>query len=329
MVEFTIKYPKDFGWVGIGFGLWMASADMYVVWKNKDNSFTLSDRYGVGNYEPMADKQQDLVLNTNKTSYNYEQTNNNNVVVFRRLKDTKDKDDELYTNKTTSFLWAYCKTLPNTSKVDATIDLHDNFGKFELDIFSGKAIGGSGGGIKTTSNLVHGVLLFLGWNIFPYLGILCAGPLRNRFGKLWFKLHVSLLGVIAPLFIISGIILAIVMANTAHFSNAHEILGLLIFVLMFIQLILGVAIDRLYNPDRLAVPWYDKLHWYFGRILFLLAQINIILGLITWDPNFNGLLPIWVTFIVILLIEIGFYIVYTFLNPKSEDNYMLKENAFK
>jgi hypothetical protein len=35
----------------------------------------------------------------------------------------------------------------------------------------------------------------------------------------------------------------------------------------------------LWDPERSAVPWWDVLHWYFGRSLVLLAVINIFLGI--------------------------------------------------
>ena len=49
---------------------------------------------------------------------------------------------------------------------------------------------------------------------------------------------------------------------------------------VFLQSLHGIIIDRLWNPKRTTVPWYDKLHWYMGRGLFLVGLVNIPLGLV-------------------------------------------------
>lgn len=46
-----------------------------------------------------------------------------------------------------------------------------------------------------------------------------------------------------------------------------------------LQIALGFIIDALYDPGRQNIPWWDNLHWYFGKALFLLAIINGYLGL--------------------------------------------------
>jgi hypothetical protein len=46
-----------------------------------------------------------------------------------------------------------------------------------------------------------------------------------------------------------------------------------------LQVALGFIIDSLYDPERKEIPWRDVFHWYFGKVLFLLAIINGYLGL--------------------------------------------------
>ena len=48
---------------------------------------------------------------------------------------------------------------------------------------------------------------------------------------------------------------------------------------MILQIILGFVIDKLWSPDRTSIPLWDKLHWWIGRVVFLIAIINLYLGI--------------------------------------------------
>ena len=48
---------------------------------------------------------------------------------------------------------------------------------------------------------------------------------------------------------------------------------------MFIQILNGIIIDRLWVPTRTSIPWYDTMHWFLGRSLFIISFVNIPLGL--------------------------------------------------
>lgn len=39
--------------------------------------------------------------------------------------------------------------------------------------------------------------------------------------------------------------------------------GLLVAITIFAQVINGFVIDRLYDPTRVEIPWYDKVHTLF------------------------------------------------------------------
>jgi cytochrome b561 len=62
--------------------------------------------------------------------------------------------------------------------------------------------------------------------------------------------------------------------------NFHNVFGLAIFIAMFVQVLLGFVSNRLFNADRVAVPWWpDRVHWWFGRLVLFCAFLNIYLGL--------------------------------------------------
>lgn len=274
---------------------------MTLVWQNPDNSVTLSDRKGNGNLEPRP-VSTTSILNEQTTSSGKD----NMQVVFSKLKSQlgttlKNQVEGL---GTVNMIWAYSLVKPD-SNPNTTLTYHDDCGTFSLNLASGES------NSQTLVNLwalSHGVILFFGWNLFPFLGILAAGPLRPKLGALWFKIHVSLLGFISPLVVVVGVALAIVGKSSNHFGTIHEILGLIVIIITLIQIILGVVIDKLWNPQRTKVPWYDQLHWHLGRLLFLLAQINIILGLVQYSAK-----PIYfIIYPILLVLQIIMYLVLAF-----------------
>jgi hypothetical protein len=56
-------------------------------------------------------------------------------------------------------------------------------------------------------------------------------------------------------------------------------MGLFIVISTAVQIALGFIINALWNPQRTSIPWWDKAHWWFGRIIFLIAIVNIHLGI--------------------------------------------------
>ncbi|KXN68383.1 hypothetical protein CONCODRAFT_31623, partial [Conidiobolus coronatus NRRL 28638] len=288
------------GWSALGTGIWMEGSTMMIVWRNPDNTFTVSDRVAGGAFMPTAAPSQASKIVTSESKVE----NGNNIVVFRRAKATDQKMLANFDAAQTSWIWAISSSVPSGSSPSTTIDIHDNFGKFDLDVTKGTTGGAtvsSGYGIKY---LIHGVLMFLGWNLMPYLGILAAGPFKKVLGVWWFRIHVALLGFAGPALVLGGFVLVIIANGNAHFRGPHSIIGLLTVILQALQIVLGVVIDRLWNPERTSIPWYDKLHWYGGRVLFVLAQVTIVLGLLLYDTP-NSLKVYWILFGILLFLEVA------------------------
>ncbi|KAJ9054044.1 hypothetical protein DSO57_1018610 [Entomophthora muscae] len=242
-VEFAFTYPQEYGWVGLGIGVWMQGSDMMIVWQANDGTFIVSDRKSFNYNEPKTDASQDCYLLPDKTNSTDGKTN----IVFRRLKNTKDPNDTPLTSANTDFVWAYSKIRP-LAAANAELKVHEDSGKFNLALGSGQSKQSFSGSFK----LAHGVLLLFGWNLIPYAGILAAAPLRPKLGVHWFRIHYFLLGMLAPALVISGI--AIISSGKGrHFSTPHEILGLAVALAMLLQIFLGIAIHLTYNPLRTKV----------------------------------------------------------------------------
>ena len=137
---------------------------------------------------------------------------------------------------------------------------------------------------STTSNpwfyvWVHGGLMGSCWMGLVPLSIFVARYLKSHLGKWWFRVHLVLGLLILATATSAFIVIQVGFYKPIPYNKPHVILGLITFICLFLQSILGFVIDRLYSPDRQEVPWRDRLHWWFGRLLLLLSWVTLPLGL--------------------------------------------------
>ncbi|KAI9201843.1 uncharacterized protein BJ171DRAFT_196486 [Polychytrium aggregatum] len=157
----------------------------------------------------------------------------------------------------------------------------------------------TGGDSLPDFTVAHGYLMTFAWLVSTPIGIFIAQFFKERWHNWWFRLHQFFMFIGCGVLALVGFWLIFYQKQVAgdyHFSYAdtglHGILGLILTVLMLIQIVLGVVIDRLYNKDRTSVPFHDKLHWYIGRLVTLLAIVNIILGCILYVA------PTWIYVVI-------------------------------
>ncbi|KAJ3318443.1 DOMON domain-containing protein frrs1L [Boothiomyces sp. JEL0866] len=105
---------------------------------------------------------------------------------------------------------------------------------------------------------VHGCLMFFAWSVCPTIGIFIARYFK-KLGHLWFLLHVGL-AITTTLCTIVGFLLIFLYYTPPHFSGSdfmngsHTRWGLFILIGMVMQVVLGVASDRLFSPSRTKIP---------------------------------------------------------------------------
>ncbi|KAI8921785.1 hypothetical protein BC831DRAFT_475434 [Entophlyctis helioformis] len=126
---------------------------------------------------------------------------------------------------------------------------------------------------------LHGVIMVMAWTICPAFGIFIARYLKETLGVMWFRLHVFFMVVGTGILTIGGIALVYMHKPPPHFQDSpHRAFGIIVGFSMLAQMALGVVCDRMFNPERTSVPWWDKAHWVFGRALVIGAVLNIFGG---------------------------------------------------
>ena len=291
---FTIT-SKRLGWAGLGIGSsGMAGSDMYVGWKNSTQGYTIANLQGVGKVKPnpasVQNAYQSLPLNSSATPssgiyFSFCLIDGKSVIANQR------------------YVYAYSNGAPESpDSISAPFQIHDFSGSFTAD-FTGPsstlsnapvAEGSSQSPIIGTSNyiqivLIHGVFMWMAWILFSIPAVFVARFLREKLGAAWFPVHRGLMFFGCGLFSMIGLIVIILFKRPPHFSSSsHEKLGLSIIVLMVAELILGWAIDKLYDAQRDGPPLHDQIHWWMGRLLLLLSIINVQLGFSQFQESFPG-----------------------------------------
>ncbi|KAL2913508.1 hypothetical protein HK105_206968 [Polyrhizophydium stewartii] len=131
---------------------------------------------------------------------------------------------------------------------------------------------------------VHGIMMFVAWVVSPTLGVFTARYLKDALGVWWFRIHVFLMFVGTGLLTAAAIILVVVFKPPPHFTgDFHRPLGIAIGAGMLLQIVLGITSDRLFSPNRTAVPWWDKAHWWLGRMLIAASVVNVVKGVLLYQ----------------------------------------------
>ena len=294
-IEFTVLSSKQ-GWAAFGIGSSMMDSDIYgkyimnnilVGWVNSMGDPVVSRRKSSGYVLPGFNPSS----NFNTTKLSAEETR---PWVKLGFKVTRPIASDNTITSESRFIFAHSDSKPdNLNDPRSAFPFHQN-NKGLLDPFN--FLGNGGKYIANESKkrailIAHGILFFIAWGVAPFVGIFVARYLKNAMGVWWYRVHLGIfVGITGVLSLISFFL--IYSQKQSHFNDNHQKIGLAIFILMFFQFALGYTCNALWDPKRSAVPWWDVLHWYFGRSLVLLAVINIFLGLLEYAEYTGNQVPL-------------------------------------
>ncbi|KAH6585561.1 hypothetical protein BASA50_001170 [Batrachochytrium salamandrivorans] len=313
------------GWCAIGTGRTMLGSSIYIAWKNSTGGLVLSSRTGMGHMMPRRSVENIASLIPTPPDVS--------VPAWAKITFTfkRPLSGAANISPTNMYIYAYSPKTPlHLDSQRPRFNEHSMYGiitKLDLTLpVSNSARNGSDNNnssgtealpfvqlpINTSYDDIvryHGIIMFVAWIISPALGVFIARYLKVVLGVWWFRLHVFFMFVVTGLLTLSGITILVLFGNPPHFQGPyHEQLGLAIGISTIIQLILGVVSDRLYQPYRKSIPIWDKMHWWFGRLIIVAAFINVIFGSILFqNGNYDFSLTLKILFgVVVALIVIMF-----------------------
>lgn len=248
--------PSQVGYMAVGFGTAMKSADMVIAWPSADfSTWFVSARQAGGHVapQPYAAAQQSAFtylpqLSTNSSSSKYSQ-----VSFIRALTlPAGFKSSALARASGQSIIYAASSSKPTGSDASATIAQHDDgsYGVSSLDLSTAIASagstatvvqasgGGSAGPWTTYDNIIvlHALCGSLAWAVIAPAAVLVGRLARSYSG--WVRIHQLLQSVLTSVLTIIAFALGVVAMNmqgAKHFSKPHTQMGLVIFILLLLQ----------------------------------------------------------------------------------------------
>lgn len=148
---------------------------------------------------------------------------------------------------------------------------------------SGDSVGpASTGGAKA-----HGCLMVLAWILCASVGMLLARYYKLQWparllGKelAWFQLHRALMACCCILTLLSFIVIFADVAGYSQLDNlpdiVHPILGIIVAILTLVNPLMSLCRCA---PDHDKRPWFNWIHWIVGTVAYILAIVNVFLGL--------------------------------------------------
>ena len=171
---------------------------------------------------------------------------------------------------------------------------NDHMGSISVDLFEGSAARQLNVRLMFRA---HGIIMGVSWAVLIPMAIFFSRFMRAH--TWWFRAHTlcATLGAAGSVVGIAIAILAVQSTGGTHFqlrSNPHQFIGGLLLLGGLLQPVLGVIADYKWDPARKAAPWWpDRVHWYFGRLLFTAAFVNITLGIALIAPSTSVIVAVW------------------------------------
>lgn len=301
-IVFTVLSAAN-SWAAFGIGSSMTKTFMTMGWKNNTGGYTVSSRYSSGHVAPvLAPGAIDPSVASDMAVPSWA-----NLAYSFQMPRTSS----LSSNAT--YIWAH-SSAEITGDIDspsASFRIHDEFGTISnVDFTAAPSIEPSevlNVGLKPIIGLpshvsfdtvikIHAWFMIYAWILCPFLGVFVARFLKARLPNIWFRLHVFIMTLGVGFFSITGILLIFLYKyNRWDFSEPHQvnsrlnqIAGIVITVVFLVQIGIGIASDKYYNPYRVSAPVLDKVHWWLGRILIIAALANTVFGILLFQEKTGG-----------------------------------------
>ncbi|KAK9801578.1 hypothetical protein SCARD494_00630 [Seiridium cardinale] len=311
---FSLMLPKSVTWGAIGLGSSkMAGSLILVAYSSSSGkNVTLSPRIASGHSEPVytSDIEVEALDGTGLSS-------DTRYIFNGRCSNCRSWNGGSIdvTSKSQSFLYA---TGPDgdidSDALDAPLKMHLNYGNFKLDMVHATSsvnaapaipISNTTDSVATTQGLsvtgsrdiaaqAHAVIM-----VFCFVGLFPFGIFVLRLGN-WVRWHavnqgLALIGVVVGFGL--GVHTSYFYNRSKKFNDAHQVIGILLFIFVLAQFVLGFMHHRIYKktqqPTKLA-----PVHVWMGRVIIPVGVINAFLGFrFAQSPQYNWVIAGLVIFI--------------------------------
>lgn len=282
------------GWYSVGTGKRMDGSNMMIGWVDTEGKVVMSQRTATGHVPPTTSITALAANIEPKHSFS-----NSTGTVWAWSFPMSGSDTA--PSASTPFIWAVNKNDNPASSTSAQIKRHTAFGSMTLDLTkpydASSSSGGdsasgttvtpaTGAGKQKLSNrilnrnnkliIAHMVIMVVAWFI-----LVPSAILMGRFGRTlstWFVVHRNI-QIAAFLFVLIGLILIIVeVGSGTHFESTHAKTGLAVFLIMFVQMVLGAVGHRTkrFHVSRIV-------HVVIGLGVTVVAIWNATTGLSLWQ----------------------------------------------
>ncbi|RDB24147.1 hypothetical protein Hypma_008826 [Hypsizygus marmoreus] len=300
---------EPLGWLALGFGPRMKDTHMVIMWPNDDGTTTLSQRMGMGHREPLPVEyppRKASIASPRVTSW-HPSTSTGTLAFSIPL----NKTQMSLTNPTERMIWAYSKVRPDKPHY-SELKQHFSAGFVRLDLSADISDDGSAtyhedvperpiidetmspssdahGSFHKHERIIiaHGVIASFG-----FLVLLPAGSLVARWGRTlsprWFKIHETLnMSLALPVITVGWLLgpIAVLDHQAAHLFDAHQITGVFLLALYYLQVLLGRYIHRKRASAPLNAPTHPPsniLHIILGLTVITLAFVQTRSGMEEW-----------------------------------------------
>ncbi|KAF2266536.1 CBD9-like protein, partial [Lojkania enalia] len=290
-----IQANTTYSWIGLAQGDKMAGAHFVVVYKSADSKNTTISPRLAGNHEILTYDNSTQVTRLSHSSIHDGQITAN---IKCSNCNTWASDSVNLTTPTMNWIWAHSTgSLLNTDDKAIPIPKHDRYGTI---IFKANAHGGPDSNPWTTQlpgpklpsgssgelplarsgppahvvrmYAAHSILACLAWaGIYPIGGIMIR--LFSFPNLLWIHAGLQIFGVCLYTAAVGLGIQLSINARFHRMRNKHVVIGLIIFVFVFLQNFLGF-LHHYYFKKNANRHVFSYIHLWTGRLCFTLGIIN-------------------------------------------------------
>ncbi|KAG9517637.1 CBD9-like protein, partial [Aureobasidium melanogenum] len=321
-------------WIAVGTGTEMQDSMMFIVYGDKTkHGATLSTRYSTGENEPKYMSNMDPEANASHENgfFTVDAHYHNSSSWMQHHIDMSSNQQP--------FIFALGPKLSrsNGGSPSATIQRHVVYGRFTMDMTKAvsdaapTANGDNGAWVRSgaseaygvssdydVGSAIHAVVMCLAFVLVFPLGALLLRFISVRVHYM-VQLAASILVIIG---LGTGVYISTEYNRTKNYNTAHQIVGLIVFVGVAIQLILGTVHHVIYKRTRRATK-LGKIHLYLGPLVLVLGIINAPLGTIVGQRSQYNI-PYAV---VVAVLAVLFFAARIYIWRSTKQNKTIEENS--